>query len=106
MTYEEFQHLARLYVVGALDPDETEQFCAGRKLFGRRAEDFLRECRKLNSIFALSLSPRDPAPSAKARLLARIRNAPQPEKRTPTEEKDTRARLSFFAFEARFAGRD
>ena len=106
MTHEEFQHLARLYVVGALDADEIEQFSAGRKEFGQRAEDFIRECRKLNSVFALSLAPRAPAPSTKAKLLARIKDAPPREKKTPFPGDRKPARFSFFAFDARFAGRE
>ena len=72
MNYEEFQHLARLSVVGALDPDEWTQFQAGRREFGAQAEVFLDECRKLNAVFALSLRPCAPDPRTKARLLARI----------------------------------
>ena len=57
MTYQDFQHLARLYVVGVLEEDEMEQFRLGRTLFGEQAEEFINECRKLNSAFALSLRP-------------------------------------------------
>ena len=73
MTYEEFQHLARLFIVGSLDEEENEQFCAARIEFGRPAEAFILECQKLNTIFALSLRPMPPAPSTKQRLLARIK---------------------------------
>ncbi|MDD5349888.1 MAG: hypothetical protein PHQ12_06730 [Chthoniobacteraceae bacterium] len=73
MLFEEFQHLARLSVVDALDPDEQALFDAGRLAFGRDAELFLKECRKLNAVFALSLSPCAPDPRTKARLFARIR---------------------------------
>lgn len=73
MTFEEFQHLARLSVVGALDPEEMEQFEIGRWAFGEEAERFLKECRKLNAVFALSLRPCEPNPRTKERLLARIR---------------------------------
>ena len=72
MHFEEFQHLARLSIVGALDPDELAQFQAGRREFGAAAEAFLDECRKLNAVFALSLRPCAPDPRTKARLLARI----------------------------------
>lgn len=73
MLFEEFQHLARLSVVGALDTQEEVQFQAGRRTFGLKAERFLKECRKLNAVFALSLSPCAPDPRTKARLFARIR---------------------------------
>ena len=72
MNFEEFEHKARLYVVGALDAEETTGFQAARKEFGQRAEDFIRECRKLSSLFALSLRPQTPKPDAKEKLLARI----------------------------------
>ena len=72
MNFEEFQHLARLSVVGALDADEEAQFQAGRREFGAEAEAFLGECRKLNAVFALSLRPCEPDPRTKARLFARI----------------------------------
>ncbi|MEI6562660.1 MAG: hypothetical protein WCO68_11380 [Verrucomicrobiota bacterium] len=72
MNFEEFQHLARLSIVGALDPEEAAQFQAGRREFGAEAEAFLAECRKLNAVFALSLRPCEPDPRTKARLFARI----------------------------------
>ena len=75
MLFEEFQHLARLSVVGALDAQEQAQFAAGRRAFGVEAERFLKECRKLNAAFALSLRPCAPDPRTKARLFARIRAA-------------------------------
>ena len=64
--------MARLSIVGALDPDELAQFQAGRREFGVEAEAFLDECRKLNAVFALSLRPCEPDPRTKARLFARI----------------------------------
>jgi len=77
MTFEEFQHLARLSVVGALEPDELLLFEAGRGQFGATAEEFLKECRKLNAVFALSLRPCDPDPRTKARIMARIKGTKQ-----------------------------
>jgi len=75
MNFEEFENKARLYVLGALDEEETEHFQKARVLFGHRAEDFIKECRKLNSVFALSLRPNMPKPETKARLMAKIREA-------------------------------
>ncbi|MEI7958961.1 MAG: hypothetical protein WCI40_07615 [Verrucomicrobiota bacterium] len=72
MNFEEFQHLARLSIVGALDPDELVQFEGGRLEFGAEAEAFLDECRKLNAVFALSLHPCEPDPRTKARLFKQI----------------------------------
>jgi len=75
MSYEEFQQMARLYIIGALDDDEQARFAIGRALYGKRAEAFIDECQKFNALFALSLLPSQPAPDTKRRLLARIRAA-------------------------------
>ncbi len=75
MSFEEFENKSRLYVLGALDEEETAHFQEAREQFGRRAEEFIRECRKLNSVFALSLRPNQPKPDTKARLMAKIRDA-------------------------------
>ena len=64
--------MARLSVVGALDPDEVALFEAGRAEFGAEAEAFIIECRKLNAVFALSLRPCEPDPRTKTRILAQI----------------------------------
>ncbi len=73
MSYEEFQQLARLYTIGALDKEELEAFTAGRKLYGARAEAFIDECQCLNAILALSLLPMSPSAGLKERLMAKIR---------------------------------
>lgn len=75
MNFDEFQHLARLYVIGALDEEEMSSFEHGRKAFGPRADRFLTECRRLSSIFALSLHPQPPARDAKKKLMSLIRAA-------------------------------
>jgi len=90
MTFEEFQYLARLYVVGALDDDEMSQFRNGRKQFGRRAEEFINECRKLNAAFALSLQPQQPHPDTKEKLLTRIREAAIQQNSSPRMEMEQR----------------
>ncbi len=73
MNFEEFQNLARLYVVGAIDADDIEGFKTARVEFGQKAEDFIRECRKLNSMFALSLRPQAPRSETRDKLLEKIR---------------------------------
>ena len=78
MNYEEFQHLARLFIVGSLDEEEMERFCTGRMQFGSRAEDFIVECKNLNTLFALSLRPMPPSPAVKRRLLDQIKNGLPP----------------------------
>lgn len=86
MKYEEFQQLARLYVLGALDPDEKEQFLAGRALFGPKGEAFIDQCRKLSAALALSLRPRAPHPETKEKLMEQIRALmKEKEAQTPVE---------------------
>ena len=43
MSFDEFQNNARLYVIGALEPQETEEFEDARKKFGQRADDFIAQ---------------------------------------------------------------
>lgn len=82
MSFEEFQSLARLYVIGALDDDELTAFEQARQEHGPAAEEFLAECERLASVFALSLQPRQPEPDARRDLLARIQaSAPKPTRR-------------------------
>ena len=57
MNFEEFQNQSRLYVLGALQPEELEYFERERKEFGKKAEDFISECYVLHEAFALSLRP-------------------------------------------------
>ena len=45
MSFEEFQRRARLYVIGALEPDEQAEFEKARKKFGRKGGRF--RCRML-----------------------------------------------------------
>ena len=78
MQFEEFQYLARLSIIGKLDPDELEQFMAGRREFGKRAEACINECRKLGTALALSLCPCEPNPMTKEKLFAKIRQSGSP----------------------------
>ncbi len=75
MTFDEFEKLARLYVVGALEDGEEEAFQDAREDFGERAECIIAEFRKLNSVFALSLRPHPPHPGTKHKLLKAIRDS-------------------------------
>lgn len=75
MNFDEFEHLARLYVVGALDEEEMDRFIEARRHFGDRAETSINEFRRLNSVFALSLRPHAPRPETKNSLLRRIHDA-------------------------------
>jgi hypothetical protein len=73
MSFEDFQNRARLYVIGALDPNELEDFEEARKEWGQKAEDFIGECYALHEAFALSLRPAKSSAAMKERLMARVR---------------------------------
>jgi hypothetical protein len=73
MSFEEFQNRARLYVIGALEPEETEEFESARKEFGQQAEDFIGECYNLHEAFALSLQPQKSSDALKQRLMSMVR---------------------------------
>ena len=75
MNFEQFENLARLYVVGALEACEEKAFHEARGQFGQRADDLIAEFRQLNSVFALSLRPHPPHPDTKRRLLQAIRRS-------------------------------
>jgi hypothetical protein len=73
MSFEEFQNQSRLYVIGALDPEELEEFEKTRAKFGKKAEDFITECYGLHEAFALSLRPAKSSAVIKERLMAMVR---------------------------------
>ena len=73
MSFEEFQNQARLYVIGALEPEETEVFEVARKHFGKPAEDFISDCYNMHEAFALSLRPAKSSDALKERLMAMVR---------------------------------
>ena len=76
MTFPEFQNRVRLYVIGALYPEEMPEFEQARREFGDRAERFLRECYALRDAFALSLRPASERHALKRRLLSKIISQP------------------------------
>ena len=73
MNFEEFQNRARLYVIGALEPEEVEEFELARKDYGQKAEDFIAECYNLHEAFALSLKPEKSSDAIKERLMSMVR---------------------------------
>ena len=73
MSFEEFQNRARLYVIGALEPEELEEFEQARNQFGQKAEDFVGECYALHEAFALSLRPAKSSAALKERLMSMVR---------------------------------
>jgi hypothetical protein len=77
MSFEEFQNCARLYVIGALEPEELQAFEAARKQYGAAAEDFIQQCYGLHEAFALSLKPAKASDAIKERLMAMVRERRQ-----------------------------
>jgi hypothetical protein len=77
MSFDEFQNQSRLYVIGALEPEETEAFENARKDFGQKAEDYIAECYTMHEAFALSLRPAKSSDALKERLMAMLRNRQQ-----------------------------
>ena len=77
MSFEEFQNQARLYVIGALEAEETEVFEIARKYLGQKAEDYIAECYSMHEAFALSLRPAKSSDALKERLMAMVRNRQQ-----------------------------
>jgi hypothetical protein len=73
MNFDEFQNQARLYVIGALEPEELETFEQARKDFGQKAEDFIGECYSMHEAFALSLRPAKSSDALKDRLMSMVR---------------------------------
>jgi hypothetical protein len=74
MSFEEFQNRARLFVIGALDVEETAQFEEARRKFGDKGEAFIAECYSLSEAFALSLKPAKAADAIKTRLMEMVKN--------------------------------
>jgi hypothetical protein len=73
MSFEEFQNSARLYVIGALEPEELQDFEVARKTYGAAAEDFINQCYSLHEAFALSLKPAKASAAIKERLMSMVR---------------------------------
>ncbi len=74
MSFDEFQNRARLYVIGALEPEETEEFELARKEYAQQAEDFIAQCYDLHEAFALSLQPEKTSDALKDRLMSMVRS--------------------------------
>jgi hypothetical protein len=79
MSFEEFQNCARLYVIGALEPEELQDFEAARKQYGSAAEDFINQCYGLHEAFALSLKPAKASADIKNKLMSMVRDRNQGE---------------------------
>jgi hypothetical protein len=77
MNFEEFQNQSRLYVLGALEPEELEEFERERKKFGKKADDSVTQCYALHEAFALSLRSAKAAAAIKERLMSMMRERKQ-----------------------------
>jgi hypothetical protein len=73
VNFKEFQNHSRLYVIGALEAEELQEFEKARKKFGQKAEDYIGECYGLHEAFALSLRPAKSSAAIKDRLMAMVR---------------------------------
>ena len=73
MNFNEFQNQSRLYVIGALEPAELEEFERTRRKLGKKAEDFIVKCYALHEAFALSLRPAKASAAIKERLMSMVR---------------------------------
>jgi len=73
VNFKEFQNQSRLYVIGALEAEELEEFEKARQKFGKKAEDYIGECYALHEAFALSLRPAKASDAIKDRLMAMVR---------------------------------
>jgi len=81
MSFEEFQNCARLYVIGALEPEELQDFAAARKQYGSAGEDFINQCYGLHEAFALSLKPAKASNAIKDKLMSMVRERGQGQSR-------------------------
>ena len=73
MNFSEFQNQSRLYVIGALEDEELEEFEEAREKFGKKGEDFITKCYALHEAFALSLRPAKASAAIKERLMAMVK---------------------------------
>lgn len=78
MNFEQFQNQSRLYVIGALDPEELDEFEKARRKFGKKADDFISKCYALHEAFALSLRPAKSSDAIKERLMTMVKAKKQP----------------------------
>ena len=73
MNFEHFQNQSRLYVIGALEREELDEFEKARAKFGKKADEFISKCYALHEAFALSLRPAKSSDAIKERLMAMVK---------------------------------
>jgi len=74
MNFNQFQNQARLYVIGALEAEELEEFENARAKFGKQGEEFITKCYALHEAFALSLRPAKASDAIKERLMSMVKS--------------------------------
>ena len=77
MSFEEFQNQSRFYVIGALDPEELEEFEKTRQEFGKKSEQIITNSYELHEAFAMSLRPAKASAAIKERLMKMVRERKQ-----------------------------
>jgi hypothetical protein len=77
MNFEKFQNQSRLYVIGALEIEEVEEFERECEKFGKKAEDFVTQCYALHAAFALSLRSLKASAAIKEQLMSMVRERKQ-----------------------------
>lgn len=83
MSFEQFQNSARLYVIGALESEELQEFEAARKQYAAAAEEFISQCYVLHEAFALSLKPAQAAAAIKERVMSMVRDRSKRQSSSP-----------------------
>ena len=73
MNFKQFKNQSRLYVIGALEPEQVERFERERKRFGKKADDFVTQSYTLHEAFALSLRSANTSAAMKERLMSMVR---------------------------------
>lgn len=94
MNFEKFQNQSRLYVIGALESEEVEEFEKARKKFGPKAEDFITKCYALHEAFALSLRPSKASAAIKERLMSMVRERKQAQPSGPLSQPSSSRRMN------------
>ena len=70
MELEQFRNYARLYVIGALNPREINDFEEALKKFGLKGSGIVRECYALKEFFNLSVRPKIQSVLLRERLMS------------------------------------
>ena len=67
--YKEFQNRSRLYVIGALEPEEMRKLSESAKSWAKRRKNSITQCYALHEAFAISVRPAKASTSNKKNRL-------------------------------------